>query len=105
MCYTTDPEKEWEFCDVPICGKNEQNSSTIDPGCQEGNPMGASYSGFMNHTATGKACQVWSEADYAEEGEHNHCRNPDDDPDAIPIILMGNGSIALFQPVQHLFNL
>ena len=20
-CYTTDPEKRWEFCDVPFCGK------------------------------------------------------------------------------------
>ena len=20
-CYTTDPDKRWEFCDIPVCGK------------------------------------------------------------------------------------
>ena len=28
--------------------------------CQEGNPLGASYSGTLNVMASGKTCQVWA---------------------------------------------
>ena len=50
--------------------------------CQEGDPLGVSYSGRMNVTASGRTCQVWAaqqphEHDKADVGEHNHCRNPD----------------------------
>ena len=52
-----------------------------DHECQEGNPLGASYSGRMNVTASGRTCQVWAvsqphEHKYADVGEHNFCRNP-----------------------------
>ena len=31
-----------------------------DPECQRGNPLGASYSGKVNHTISGRSCQAWS---------------------------------------------
>ena len=63
--------------------------SQDDNECQEGNPLGANYSGKMNVTASGISCQFWlasqphvpkytdvgKEGD-TEAGEHNHCRNP-----------------------------
>ena len=59
-------------------------SSQGNPECQEGNPLGASYSGNMNHTISGRTCQAWSaqephQHENAGVGEHNHCRNPDGD--------------------------
>ena len=56
--------------------------------CQEGNPPGASYSGKMNVTTSGRACQAWSAQDphehsNTEVGEHNLCRNPDGDPGGV----------------------
>ena len=60
-----------------------------DPECQEGNPLGASYSGKVNHTISGRSCQAWSSSQphepkftdvgkvgETEAGDHNHCRNP-----------------------------
>ena len=52
-----------------------------DDDCQEGNPLGASYSGKMNVTVSGIYCQVWAalqphEHNFTEVGEHNFCRNP-----------------------------
>ena len=52
--------------------------------CQDGDSWGVSYSGNMNHTTSGRACQAWSaqephESDYTGVGEHNYCRNPDGD--------------------------
>ena len=60
----------------------QQRSINVD--CQEGNPLGASYSGNMNVTVSGKTCQAWSAQEphghnFEEVGEHNHCRNPDGD--------------------------
>ena len=61
-----------------------------DPECQEGNPLGASYSGKVNHTISGRSCQAWSSSQphepkftdvgkvgETEAGDHNYCRNPD----------------------------
>ena len=58
--------------------------SQDDNECQEGNPLGESYSGRVNVTASGRTCQVWAAQephghDNADVGEHNHCRNPDGD--------------------------
>ena len=58
------------------------------PECQGGKPLGTSYSGSMNHTSSGRTCQVWSaqephEPTYTEVGEHNFCRNPDGDPKGV----------------------
>ena len=72
-CYTTDPEKTWEYCSVPRC------DATYN--CQEGDPPGRSYSGKMNVTTSGRTCQVWAttqphEHPFTDVGEHNYCRNP-----------------------------
>ena len=69
-CFTTDPDKPLELCSVPMC------HPTYD--CQEGDPLGVTYVGIMNTTASGRTCKAWAETSYWEfvVGEHNHCRNP-----------------------------
>ena len=71
-CYTTDPDKYWEFCSIPRCG------ATYD--CQKGDPLGVTYFGSVNVTANGRPCRSWSDSTlYSYEGEHNQCRNPSRD--------------------------
>ena len=60
-----------------------------NPECQEGIPLGASYSGKVNHTLSGRSCQAWATSEpheprwtdvgkvgETEAGDHNYCRNP-----------------------------
>ena len=55
--------------------------------CQEGDPLGANYTGTMNVTRGGKSCKFWESVDcdyqydYQDvvEGGHNFCRNPSGD--------------------------
>ena len=54
----------------------------INLNCQEGNPIGASYTGSTNSTTSGRTCQAWSASEPHEHantgvGDHNQCRNPD----------------------------
>ena len=55
-------------------------SSQKNHECQEGNPLGVSYSGEKNVTASGRTCQAWAASQphqhsYTDVGEHNNCRN------------------------------
>jgi len=80
-CYTTDPDKRWEYCDIPTCPKDPSA-----PTCRNwGKGQGVEYRGTVSVTQTGAACEKWSEADlgnwgYGEMGKwrwsHNFCRNP-----------------------------
>jgi len=79
-CFTTDQEKEWEYCN-PIgepCNEELTGSN------------GAGYRGCQSVTPSGKTCQAWSmqspqehtwtPADHTDLGlEANYCRNPDND--------------------------
>ena len=61
----------------------KQRSVRYQDECQEGNPLGASYLGRINVTASGITCKVW-DMDYYDDsdvgmGDHNYCRNPDGD--------------------------
>ncbi|XP_066304565.1 plasminogen-like isoform X2 [Branchiostoma lanceolatum] len=92
-CLTTDPDAEWEYCDLETCAVSPTdisptNPSPTDPSPTDTNPT--SDDCFV--TVSGKTCQRW---DSQEPHEHqylpqdypgydlkeNYCRNPDDDPD------------------------
>ena len=78
FCYTEDPGRRWEFCDVPLCETQQQSEEVID--CKPTD--GTAYTGEVNTTASGRTCQMWSvntphESYHPEVGEHNYCRSPD----------------------------
>uniref|UniRef100_A0A3B4F895 Plasminogen n=1 Tax=Pundamilia nyererei TaxID=303518 RepID=A0A3B4F895_9CICH len=78
-CYTTDPSKRWEYCNVPRCGvARTQGDPVIPPNeedCYEGN--GFSYRGITSETISGKECQSWSSMT-----PHRHYKTPEAYPDA-----------------------
>eukprot|EP00039_Didymoeca_costata_P017572 m.326228 g.326228 ORF g.326228 m.326228 type:complete len:1326 (-) comp16556_c0_seq18:1721-5698(-) len=93
-CYTTDPDKRWDFCDT--C--NEPPETFLQPpppppatdpiGCWMGQMRASSYRGKINYTKTGVPCQAWVSTtphdhsltpdNYPGAGlESNYCRDPD----------------------------
>ncbi|CAB9514790.1 Apolipoprotein(a) (Fragment) [Seminavis robusta] len=106
-CYTVDPEKRWDFCDISYCEDMEPEEDDEEEGLLEqvlcanctsfecGSPdiLQADYRGFVNETVGGIACQAWSAQTPHEHGlapeDHpdsglsgNFCRNPDGEPRA-----------------------
>jgi len=99
-CYTTDSNKRWEYCDVPLCGVDPPTSaptSNCSPlagetcGCAEDGYAG--YRGNTTVTEGGYTCQRWDSQEphrhsrtpqrYPVSGlVENYCRNPDDEPRA-----------------------
>uniref|UniRef100_A0A8D0GB32 Plasminogen n=1 Tax=Sphenodon punctatus TaxID=8508 RepID=A0A8D0GB32_SPHPU len=82
-CYTTDPNKRWEYCNIPSCdsttevqGKNiVPEQTTIVEECYQGN--GQNFRGTTSLTITGKKCQAWSSMT-----PHSHSRTPAAYPNA-----------------------
>jgi len=83
-CYTTDPDKRWEFCDIPTC----ENESCGTVALQQ-----SDYRGDISETQDGLECQAWDAQEphshsrtpenYPYSGlEENYCRNPDGEPRA-----------------------
>lgn len=61
--------------------EQSRQQRSVEVECQKGNPLGASYSGKENYTASGRTCQSWAASEphaskYTDVGNHNHCRNP-----------------------------
>ncbi|XP_078697559.1 uncharacterized protein LOC144925444 [Branchiostoma floridae x Branchiostoma belcheri] len=88
-CYTTDPRKRWEFCDVTHCDGQLVLPTAQVKDCMEGD--GASYRGTVSVTETGRTCQRWDSqtphghtktaANWPSSGlDQNYCRNPDHEP-------------------------
>ncbi|XP_073416289.1 plasminogen [Dendrobates tinctorius] len=84
-CFTTDPNKRWEFCEIPRC---TSNTPQPPPGLQCLSGNGELYAGKIAVTVTGKICQSWSSQEPHTHGrtpdnypcknlEKNYCRNPD----------------------------
>ena len=84
-CYTTNPEKRWEHCDVPKCSPPQSKRE-----CWDDTQM--DYRGEINETLSGESCMMWTDQSPHEHsrtpenypdgglGEHNFCRNPDSWP-------------------------
>ncbi|XP_073483556.1 plasminogen-like [Aquarana catesbeiana] len=84
-CFTTNPDRRWEYCVVPRCTSNPPPSP---PGLQCLSGKGESYQGNIAITASGKTCQAWSAQEPhmhsrttdnypCKNLEKNYCRNPD----------------------------
>merc|ERR1711971_623865 len=83
-CYTTDPDKRWEYCAPPIC---EDENTSVDIGCvDEDDVLGKNYTGGQRTTKSGRTCQHWCSTSphyHRQESpdlKDNFCRNPDNEP-------------------------
>ncbi|XP_054826131.1 plasminogen isoform X2 [Eublepharis macularius] len=97
-CYTTSPNKRWEYCNIPKCLDSAvtteivpvvfpEQAATVED-CYQG--TGVNYRGTMSSTITGKKCQAWRSMSPQRHNKtpstfpqadlrSNYCRNPDGD--------------------------
>lgn len=71
-CFTSDPNKRWDFCDIPRCTTPPPPSGPTYQ-CLKG--RGESYRGKVAVTVSGYPCQRWS-----VQTPHKHNRTPDNFP-------------------------
>ncbi|XP_023583752.1 plasminogen isoform X3 [Trichechus manatus latirostris] len=71
-CFTMDPNRRWEFCDIPRCTMLPPPSGPTHQ-CLMG--KGETYRGNVAITASGHTCQRWS-----EQTPHKHNRTPENFP-------------------------
>uniref|UniRef100_A0A8C9DR42 Plasminogen n=1 Tax=Prolemur simus TaxID=1328070 RepID=A0A8C9DR42_PROSS len=71
-CFTTNPNKRWELCDIPRCTTPPPSSGPTHQ-CLKG--RGESYRGKVAVTVSGHTCQRWS-----EQTPHKHNRTPENFP-------------------------
>ncbi|OXB57260.1 hypothetical protein ASZ78_007520 [Callipepla squamata] len=71
-CFTTNPNKRWEFCNIPRCSTSPPVPA---PGrlCLSG--RGEDYRGKISVTESGNTCQRWS-----AQSPHRHARTPENYP-------------------------
>ncbi|XP_005363435.1 plasminogen [Microtus ochrogaster] len=78
-CYTTDPDKRFDYCDIPECEEECMHCS------------GEHYEGKISKTMSGLNCQAWDSQSPHAHGyipakfpsknlKKNYCRNPDGEP-------------------------
>jgi len=79
-CYTTDPNKRFEFCDIPKCTRNGGSSEGNDDKCWE--PGKGGYGGTQSRTNRGFTCMRWDTNRphkpriTPDDRNNNFCRNP-----------------------------
>ena len=83
-CYTTDENKRWEYCGVPVCGTPPpapaSTSTTIcDMDACSTEEKQADYRGIINKTEGDNPleCQRWD-----SQSPHTHSRTPESNPDS-----------------------
>ncbi|KAM4723218.1 prothrombin [Rhinophrynus dorsalis] len=100
-CYTMDPQKRWEECAIPVCGKNQttvepivlvvDQSTKKDVACEP--DLGMGYEGNLAVTISGLPCLPWNSPKVQEYNrkdfipevklKENYCRNPDQDGEGV----------------------
>ncbi|VDI01937.1 plasminogen [Mytilus galloprovincialis] len=82
-CYTTDPDKRWEICDIPFCTTPAQECVS--------SLYGEDYFGTVRQTKNGIPCQKWSDLtphshsyDSKLKDQDDYCRNPAAPGDKFP---------------------
>jgi len=93
-CYTADPDKRWEYCDIPLCKAKEVKKActcsgskclVVNKDCLK-NKRGNGFTGTTATTKSGKTCQSWSKQTphkHRYTGPKNYCANPDDSGDRL----------------------
>uniref|UniRef100_A0A8C9RW30 Plasminogen n=1 Tax=Scleropages formosus TaxID=113540 RepID=A0A8C9RW30_SCLFO len=71
-CFTTNPSKRWDFCNIPRC-TSAPPPAEEELTCATGE--GGAYRGIVAVTESGKACQMWS-----SQTPHKHSRTPENYP-------------------------